>query len=192
MGVIWHAWPHTLKMTVSFWRNLWQLSADKNQLHPSGFPWDIAKILKTCFFGHFGHVWLRTPKVILWTCRKCLCLSAGKKSISHPILHWRYCKGMQTYFGYFGYVWLYITKRIGPACRMFIYMPKIKLIHNYFLGILYFKESCNFIGLRHLGPESEDQNFARNGIGVEISIAILVFVLYYFQEKLNNKIFQKI
>ena len=55
----------------------------KNQLHPSRFPWDIAKILQT-YFLYFGHAWLRTAKVILSTCRKHSCLSAAKKSTSSP------------------------------------------------------------------------------------------------------------
>ena len=57
----------------------------KNQLHPSCFPWVIAKILQTCYFGYFGHVWLRKPKLILLPCRKLLCLSAMQpKSQLHP------------------------------------------------------------------------------------------------------------
>ena len=33
----------------------------KNELHPSRFPWDIAKILQTYYFGYFD---LHTPKVV--------------------------------------------------------------------------------------------------------------------------------
>ena len=36
------------------------------------------------------------------------------------------------------------------------------------------------------------QNFARYGIGGEISVTILVFILHYFQEKLITKFFKKI
>ena len=64
----------------------------KNQLHPSHFPWDIARILQICYFGYFGYAWLRTPKVILSGCRKRLCLSAGKKPNSFPMFFWRYTK----------------------------------------------------------------------------------------------------
>ena len=64
----------------------------KNQLHPSCFPWDIAKILSACCFGYFGHAWLCTPKVALSTYRNPLCLSADGKSISSPMLFWRYWK----------------------------------------------------------------------------------------------------
>ena len=34
----------------------------KNRLHYSCFPWDISKILQTCYFGYFGQVWLHKPK----------------------------------------------------------------------------------------------------------------------------------
>ena len=46
------------------------------------------KIFQTCYFGYFRHAWLRTHKVILWTCRKLSCLSAGKKInfITHVFL----------------------------------------------------------------------------------------------------------
>ena len=54
----------------------------KNQLYLSCFLWDNAKILQTYCFGYFGQDWLRTPKVILSTCRKLSCLAAGKKSVS--------------------------------------------------------------------------------------------------------------
>ena len=74
---------------------------------------------------------------------------------------------------------------------MFICMPKVKFIIHFFLEILHFKELCNFIGWQHLGPWLEIQSFARYGVGVEISIKILVFTLDYFQEKLMTKFFKK-
>ena len=40
------------------------------------------QLLQTCCFGYFGHAWLGTPKLMISICRKFLCLSAGKKSIS--------------------------------------------------------------------------------------------------------------
>ena len=56
--------------------------------------------------------------MILSTCRKPSRLFAGKKSISSPMLYWRYCKDMQTsYFGYFGHAWLDAKKMIVPTCR---------------------------------------------------------------------------
>ena len=72
----------------------------KDQLHSLHFPWDIAKILQTCYFVHFEHGWLRTLKVIMWTCRKLLGLSISKKLNSSSRFFWRYCKDMETsYFG---------------------------------------------------------------------------------------------
>ena len=73
------------KMIASTWRSLWRLSAGKNQLYLSQFPLDIAKILWICYFGYFGHIWLCTTKTILSTCRKILCLSAGKQLTSFSL-----------------------------------------------------------------------------------------------------------
>ena len=64
----------------------------KIQLHPLRFGWDIAKLFQTYYFGYFGHVWLRTPRVILSTCRKLLSLSACKNLTSSFTFSMRYCK----------------------------------------------------------------------------------------------------
>ena len=69
---------------------------------------------------------------------------------------------------------------------MFICVPQINFIIHFFLKILYFKESWNLISQQDFGTQFENQNFARYGIGGEISITILVFILDYFQEKLWN------
>ena len=66
-------------------------------------------------------------------------------------------------------------------------MPQINFILHFFLEILHFNESCNLIGSQHFGPQLENQNFARYGIGVEISTTMLVFILDYFREKLMPK-----
>ena len=65
---------------------------------------------------------------------------------------------------------------------MFICMPKIKFIIHFFLEILHFKESCSLIGWQHLGPQLETQKFFRYGIGGEMLVTILVFILDYFQK----------
>ena len=52
---------------------------------------------------------------------------------------------------------------------MFICMTKINFIVHFFLEILHFKESCNLIDWQYFGPWLENQNFARHGIGGEIS-----------------------
>ena len=70
---------------------------------------------------------------------------------------------------------------------MFICMPKINFTIHFFLEILHFTESCNLIGWKHFDSLLENQNFARYGIGCKISITIIVFILYYFQEKINDK-----
>ena len=79
---------------------------------------------------------------------------------------------MQTYFGYFGHVWLYITKIIVSTFR------RLRCLSAY-------------SGWQHLGTYLETQNFARYGVGFEISIKILVFALDYFQEKLMTKFLKK-
>ena len=65
-------------------------------------------------------------------------------------------------------------------------MPKL----NY-TEILPLKESCNLINQQHFGPYFENHNFARHGIGGEISLAILNFNLDYFHRKLTAKFFKK-
>ena len=44
---------------------------------------------------------------------------------------------------------------------------------------------------QHFDPQLENQNFTRYGIGSELSITILVFILDYFQEKLVTKFLKK-
>ena len=74
---------------------------------------------------------------------------------------------------------------------IFICIPKIYFIIHFFLEILHLKKSCNLIGRQHFGPLIENQNFARYGIGSEISTTILVSILDYFQEKIMTKFFKK-
>ena len=74
---------------------------------------------------------------------------------------------------------------------MFTYMPKIHFNTHFFLEILHFKKSYNLIGWQHFGPYFKNQNFARYGIGGDISIKILVFILDHFKEKLSTKFFKK-
>ena len=73
----------------------------------------------------------------------------------------------------------------------FICIPKINFIIHFFLEILHFKESWYLIGWQHSGPQLENQNFARYGIGGEVSVTILVFILDYSQKKLITKYFKK-
>ena len=69
-------------------------------------------------------------------------------------------------------------------------MPRIQFIIHFLLEILHFKEPCNLIGWQHFGLKLENQNFARYGIGGEIS-RILVFIIDYFQEKLMTNFFRR-
>ena len=70
-------------------------------------------------------------------------------------------------------------------------MPKINFIIHFFLEIYHFRESYSLIGWHPFGPSLEIQNFARYGIGGEISATILVSISDYFQEKLMTKFFKK-
>ena len=54
--------------------------------------WDIVKILHIRYFGNFGHAWPCPSKMIVSSCRKLLCLSAGKKSTPSFTSFNRYCK----------------------------------------------------------------------------------------------------
>ena len=74
---------------------------------------------------------------------------------------------------------------------MFISMPKINFTIHFFLQMLHFKKSCNLISWQTFGPELENQNSARHGIGGETSKTMLVSILDYFQEKLITKVFSK-
>ena len=101
IGYFEYAWLRTPKVILSTCVYLQAKKSTSSFM----FPWDIGKILQIYYFGYFGHVWacLATPKKILSTCTKTLCLSAGKKTTSSPMFFLRYCKDMQTsYFGYFG------------------------------------------------------------------------------------------
>ena len=53
----------------------------KNQLHSPGL-WDYCKDMLTSHFWYIGHAWLRTPKMMVSTCKKLQRLSAYQKIIS--------------------------------------------------------------------------------------------------------------
>ena len=77
---------------------------------------------------------------------------------------------------------------IASTCRKRQYLSECQKYSSSFTSC---KESCDLNGQQHFGPQLENQNFVRYGIGAEISITILVFILDYFQEKLMIKFFQK-
>ena len=95
--------------------------------------------------------------------------------------------------------WVYqlrTSKMIISTCRKFgclSAMLEINFIIYFFLRILHFKESGNFVRrIVHFCPYLENQNFARYRVGSEISISISFIILRLFSRKTNDKIFQKI
>ena len=122
-------------------------------------------------------------------------LSAGKKINFIPHV---FTEILQRYGNFlFWVLWACLDRYIQNdsinlyKTSIFICMAKINFIIHFFLEILHFKESCNMIGQQHFGPWVENQNFARSGIGGEVSITVLVFSLDYFRKKLIPKIFKK-
>ena len=72
---------------------------------------------------------------------------------------------------------------------MFTYMPKVHFITHFFLEILHIKKPYKLTGWLQFDLYLKTQNFA--GIGGDISIKILVFILDYFKKKLRTKLFKK-
>ena len=141
---------HThLKWQYEFEETFYVYLQGNNQLHPSRFPWDIAKMLQTCYCGYFGYAWLHTPKKILPTNEKVFCLSAGKKSTSSPM----FLKEILHIYGYlFWILWACLATHTqndsftSYKTSIFICIPKINFIILFFLEILHFKKYCNLIG----------------------------------------------
>ena len=94
--VIWACLTHThIKWWYKFEETFDINLQAKDQLHHSHFPWDIAKLLHTSCFEYFGHVFAQPQWYYHLVENFCvLCLSAGKKSTSSPMIFLRYCKGM--------------------------------------------------------------------------------------------------
>ena len=104
-------------MTVSLWRNLWGFSAGKKSTSSFTFFFMILqRYCKLFILGTLGMPGYTHPKWYYQLVEN-LCLSAGKKSTSSPMLFWRYWKDMQISFGYFGYAWLHTPKMIVSTCR---------------------------------------------------------------------------
>ena len=108
---------------TQLWWYLFEVNLDvylkaKSQLHPLCSPWDIAKALQIHCFGYFGHAWLSTFKVVLSTCRKLSCLSAGKTSTPHPTFFFETLQiYANSYFGNFGHTRLRTPNKIPSTCR---------------------------------------------------------------------------
>ena len=119
-----HAWPHTPRMIVSISRNCWYLFTKKIQLIVHVFLEILQMILQT-YFEYFEHAWLRTPEVVLSTCRKPSCLSASKKSTSFSTF---FLEILQRYANFlFWVLWICLLRTSIFTC-----MPKINLIIHFF------------------------------------------------------------
>ena len=127
--------------------------------------------------------------MILSTCRKPLCLFAGKKSTSSPMLYWRYCKDMQTsYFAYFSHAWLHTPKMIVSTCARLWCLSACKKHTSSLISFLRYYILKN-PGI-WLADSIKNLNFARYEIGGEIT-ATLVSILDDFPEQLKAKLLKK-
>ena len=121
-----------------------------------------------------------------------MCLFAGKKSTSSPILLWGYCKDMQTLFWVLWACLVTLTQIDGITLQktsMFLCMQKINFIIHFFLMILHFKKSCNLIGLQHFWPITRDPKFCQICCwNIKNNIS---FHFRLFQRKQRRKNFQK-
>ena len=133
--------------------------------------------------------------MILSTCSKTSCLSTGKKINFNPpcfpgefakickllilgtlgtpgYAHWNdYCQLVENFDVYL--LAKKSTSSVAPFLRHYI-----------------LKDPASCIGTQHCGPYLENQNFARYGIGGQISI-IITFHFRLIRWKTNKKIFQK-
>ena len=105
---------------------------------------------------------------------------------------WTYCKDTQTfYFECLRQTQICTPKLIVSTLMFISTSQKQASSFTFFLRYYNLKNPANLIGQQHFGSILENQNFARYGIGDEISIAISVFILDYFYEKLITKFFKK-
>ena len=85
--------PHTPKMIVSIWGNIWHLSEGKKSTSSFTFSLSWFLLQKYCELVLVTWLlldaWLCTPKVILSIYRKRSCLSAAKKSTSSSMIFWK-------------------------------------------------------------------------------------------------------
>ena len=80
----------------------------------------LQRYYKLVILGTFGEAWLHKPKMIVSSCRKLSCLSAGRRTTSSPMFFGGYCKDMQSsYFAYFRHVWIHTPKMVKSTCRKF-------------------------------------------------------------------------
>ena len=116
IGYFEYAWLRTPKVILSTCVYLQAKKSTSSFM----FPWDIGKILQIYYFGYFGHVWacLATPKKILSTCTKTLCLSAGKKTTSSPMFFLKILQGYANFLFWIPWqAWLCTPKMIVSPRR---------------------------------------------------------------------------
>ena len=82
----WQA-THTQSNTINLWKNFVLICRKKINLIPHVF-WSYCKDMKTFYFGYFGHSWLRSPKIIISTCRRLQPLSECQTSLFASFLRY--------------------------------------------------------------------------------------------------------
>ena len=170
-------------MIVLTWRNLWCLSAGKNQLHPS-FLLDIAKILQTCYFRYLGKPGYTHPKwynqLVEKLCLKTVCRqkTALSPSFSGDIvkIHKPILLGNLGMYGY-----------ANPK----ICMPKTNFIMHFFFWDITFYRILQFDWVAAFWPITQEPEFCQIwdwwwNISTNIS-----FHFGLFPGKINHNIFQK-
>ena len=100
-------------MIVSTWRNLWCLSATKNQPHPSYLLRDIANLL---FWVPWACLATYTQSNII-NLKKTFAFVNKQKINFIPHVLLETLKRYGTYFGYFGHACLRTLKMIVSNCR---------------------------------------------------------------------------
>ena len=121
-----------------------------------------------------------------------MCLSAGKKATSSPMLFWRYYD-MQTYFGYFGQAWPCTPKMIVSTCgklQCLSACQKYTSLFPAFLRYYILKNLAIWLTDSILANNSRTRILPVMGLVVKYQYISLHFRL--FSGKLNDKNFQKI
>ena len=142
-------------MIVSIWRSLWCLSAGKKSTSSFTFSFRYCKYITKLLF------------LVIWTClatqpqkdtinvKKTFVFICVQKINFIPHI---FLEILQRYANFLFWVLLacLVTHTqnysINLKKTLFIPMPKIHLIIHFFLEILHFKETCNFIGRVDFGP----------------------------------------
>ena len=121
---------------------------------------------------------INLQKTFVFVCRQ--------KSISFPMLFWRYCKVMQTsYFGYFGHAWLHTPKIIVSTCRRLRCLSACQKHTSSFTSFLRYyilKNPAISLADSILVHNSRNRILPDMGLVVKYQTAILISTLDYFQK----------